>query len=85
MGFLFRTHAPTRAHFSPRAPGSLASETLPNGAVLAYAYDEEGNQVFVTASTESGEGNTNITHYTAGLVTRVESGTGKRKSRLLSN
>ena len=56
------------------ADGSPASETLPNGAVLAYAYDKDGNEVSVTASTESGEGNTNVTHYTAGVVTCVESG-----------
>ena len=56
------------------ADGSLASETLPNGAVLSYAYDKDGNEVSVTSSTEDGEGNTNVTHYTAGLVTRVESG-----------
>lgn len=56
------------------ADGSLASEHYPNGGTLAYAYDKEGNTVSVTASTADGEGNTNVTHYTAGLVTRVESG-----------
>lgn len=56
------------------ADGSLASEQYPNGGTLAYAYDKEGNTVSVTASTADGEGNTNVTHYTAGLVTRVESG-----------
>lgn len=56
------------------ADGSLASETAPNGSMLSYAYDKDGTQVSVTSSTADGEGNTNVTHYTAGLVTRVESG-----------
>ena len=42
--------------------------------MLSYAYDKDGTQVSVTSSTTDGEGNTNVTHYTAGLVTRVESG-----------
>ena len=63
-----------KTEYSYFADGSLAAEHYPSGGTLAYAYDKEGNTVSVTASTADGEGNTNVTHYTAGLVTRVESG-----------
>lgn len=45
----------------------LRSVKNERGATVAYAYDKEGREVSVTASTEDGESNTESVYYTASL------------------
>ena len=72
--------------------GTLRAKQFPNGATIAYGTSPDGKSTSVTASTEAGEENTNLTHYTAGEVTKLESGNntveytydGKRRVKSVS-